>query len=126
MAFRYDAETERILRGIPQAEIEKFQRQEATADSWHELVFTMNLGLRLAERHIAEPEVTDRLCEALSALCDISDRFKRIKKWGANEKELSAIRDGLALTSTVRDLTTRREQYEAGREIHTLTNKERK
>jgi hypothetical protein len=112
VTIRFNADDERTLQLVPHQELALLMAGDGTEQSWHTITCRLNIGMTLARiRDTGEEIVT--MAQALDAVCDVSDRFKRIGKWGASGEEAKLIGAGLVLTDDMQLDSTRREMRDA-------------
>jgi hypothetical protein len=108
MPIRFNAADERELQLIPHIEFAKLKAMTADEPTWHTLVYRLNAGLLLADKHF-DADARAVCGFALDSMVSIKERFAKVGKWGANGDELRAIGDALNLVDEMQKASTRRE-----------------
>lgn len=121
VTLRYSSTAANKLHLDPRQELEKFRTNRGNADAWGELIFMLNVGLKMATE-LYNKESEHVLEEALSAMCEISDRFKRVNAWGAKDEEIGAVQDGLSIVEAIMSDSTRRQQRDAANYVFEKVN----
>lgn len=106
--IRFGADDERTLQLVPHQALERLINKESGESDWHTITCRLDIGLMLAKNHFTDTE-QQVMVQALSAICDVSDRFKRVGLYGTSEIEAKSIGAGLVLTDEMQLNTTRRQ-----------------
>lgn len=104
---------EKKLQLIPHHHLRLFREMKGTLLGWKALCFRIGVGTELGRAHFTE-EAIEPMVAAMNALCDISERYVRMKgRFGALPNELDLIESGLNATDVMQDMTKRREHLRA-------------
>jgi hypothetical protein len=122
VTIRHSEKHARILKLQPYICLETFVTRNSKVYDWNTVCTRLNVGFNLSVNHDLE-EAIPVLKDGLETVLKINERFRRTGTWRADDREIAVMRQGLTLTDDIQDITTRREQLEAFKEVVVLMNR---
>ena len=111
--FRQTPEVDRMLKMIPQQELQSLRDNTADKGTWNTLTCRLDWGLFMAIDHFDNIDANDAIIDALDSMRSIKARYERIGKWGMTGEEFLNIGAALNLVDDMQTQTTRREQEDS-------------
>lgn len=111
--FRYSTRDGTWLQLIPHSDLESMRDGTGTGQKIENLRVRTAWAVASATLFFMEQEAVEACKEALSAVDDIADRFKRLQRVGCTGPEFASISRALTLMDEMQANLTRRQQAES-------------